>query len=151
MNQKEAATHATTHASPRNITTTDINDTCKSEHVNAAGSPETYHVFETKSSARVFRALMGEDHNIANSGIGWRVEPMFPVGVTVYLWPERLDSTGFKWIADCAATSKATLRLPIPPKMGAPLFGYIRDCASPTGLLETLDEAESVVGGEVTR
>ena len=144
QNQKETATHAVTHASPFNNTKTGYNDTPQPEHVNGAAAPEIYHVFETKSSARAFCALIGKDHNIANSGIGWRLGPVLQLGATAYLWPERLDCTGFKWIDDCAAISKATLKLPILPKMGAPLFRYIRDCASATELSVAVREAEPI-------
>jgi hypothetical protein len=149
-NEKDTATHAATHASPLNNTKTDGNDTPQPEHVNGAASPDIYHVFETKSSARAFRALIGEDHNIDNSAIGWQLGPVLQLGATAYLWPERLDSTGFKWIDDCAAISKATLKLPIPPKMGAPLFGYIRDRASTTELLVAMREAEPIESTNAT-
>ena len=114
--QKETAWPVT--ATPLKNTETDSNDTPQSRHVNGAVSPEIYHVFETKSSARAFRALIGKDHNIVKSGIGWQVEPVLPASGTVYLWPERLDPTGFKWIDDCAATAKATLKLATSPANG---------------------------------
>ena len=91
--------------------------------LTAAGEPQTFHVFETRSEAKAFRQLFGgNDNNIIVESLGWRAGDMLPPNATACLWPstygKKLDpeiaklgpETSAKWIADIAASTKATLR-----------------------------------------
>jgi putative DNA primase/helicase len=72
---------------------------------------QTFHAFDSRTAARRFRDLTGND-NILENAIGWQLGKSLPQNAIVYLWSNR-DEIGNKWVAEVAATSKAKLKKPI--------------------------------------